>query len=162
MEPRNNDRRHEPELDRPELNETLSTAIQRVTAEAKHLCESYGEKLEFLRHRHALLEEMEQLEKDHDLPMKALRQRVELLRQVAAFGSDYAGETKEKLEERIHLIELVKRLEPNGQVSLRSLRERARLLREIECSSEFKCGPAEDLTEARAGIVELISRRAAN
>jgi hypothetical protein len=151
--------RIERELDRAEINETLSAAIQRTTADAKRLCESFGEKLEFLQHRHALLEEMEQLEKDHDLPMKALRQRVELLRQVAEFGPHCVGQTNAELKERIHLIETVKRLEPNGQASLRSLRERSRLLREIESSSES--GPVEDLTAARTAIVEHISRRAA-
>jgi hypothetical protein len=65
------------------------------------------------------------------LSTKALRQRVELLRQVDAFGSDYMGQTNEKLKERIDLIETVKQLEPNGQTSLRSLRERVRLLREV-------------------------------
>ena len=161
MQPRNEHDLNGPELDRAELNETLSATIQRVTTDAKHLCESFGKKLEFLRRRHALLEEMEQLENDHDLPMKTLRQRVELLRQVAAFGPDYVGQTNDKLKERIGLIESVKRLEPNGQASLRSLRERVRLLQEVGCS-DLQDGIVKNLTDARSKIVEQIGHRAAN
>jgi len=128
----------ERELEQSEVDETLSAAIQRVTADAKSLCESFSDKFELLQRRHALIKEMEQLEQYHDLPIKALRQRVELLRQIAAFGPDFARDTNGELKERIDLINMVKQLEPNGQASLRSLRERVRLLRKSSLNPTIK------------------------
>src|SRR5258708_5599306 len=109
--------------------ERLTQTIERVTRDAKHLADQFGEQVEYLEKRHGLIAEMMQLERHANQPIKALEKRVALLKQVRSFGPRFEDESLKHLEERIRCIETINRLDPNGEhASIKTLRERARLL----------------------------------
>jgi predicted RNase H-like nuclease (RuvC/YqgF family) len=118
--------------DEPEATdqrEALTETIERVTRDAKHLADQFGEQVEYLKKRHGLIVEMMQLERHANQPIKVLEKRVALLQQIRNFGPRFEDEDLKHLEERIRCTETINRLEPNGEhASLKTLRERARLL----------------------------------
>jgi hypothetical protein len=87
--------------------ERIDEIVDRLAVDVQHLTTELKNKIEYLRERHRLLAQLEELEPNSEEPMKKLRDRVELLQTIAAYNSPFSPEPVDsfgplkKLEARI-------------------------------------------------------------
>jgi hypothetical protein len=138
--------RYNPEEDQDRahgaLNQKLSDSIRQCAKETVMLGDELKEKLQAISDRHQVLNELEALQDDFNVPLKQLEKRLQLLQQIKAFGlfDHLAKASTHELEQRIQAIETINALEPDpdNRPTLKSLRERAKLLQEVAHHSRLQ------------------------
>ena len=74
--------------------ENLANTVTQLTSDLEKQCK-------YISNRHKLLVSLQALEPRAETPMKKLKERVDLLRQIGSYGPELAELSTEKLKERI-------------------------------------------------------------
>jgi len=100
----------------------IDNLVDDLAANVQELATELREKIVYLRKRHELLKQLEELEPNGSDPIKNLR-------------------------ERLRTLKAIKKLEPNGPEPIEDLRERVQALKAVKALEPGRSEPIEDLRE---------------